>query len=173
MSSFFTELKRRNVIRVGIAYVIIAWLLAQAAEMATDIFEAPPWVAKMFVVFLVLGFPLALFFAWAFELTPEGLKKEKDVDRSKSITAHTGRKLDFTIIAVLALAVGLLLFDKFVWEKPDESAEAVAAVDKGSVAVLPFANRSAQKDDAFFVENEKMRVRRNLGKTRHIQTPLF
>ena len=120
--------------------------------MATDIFEAPPWVAKIFVVFLVLGFPLALFFAWAFELTPEGLKKEKDVDRTRSITAKTGHKLDRVIIAVLALGVGLLLFDKFAWEKPDEPTKAVAEVDQGSIAVLPFTNRSAKADDAFFVD---------------------
>lgn len=150
MGSFFSELKRRNVIRVGIAYVIVAWLLAQAGEMATDIFEAPPWVAKIFVVFLFLGFPLALFFAWAFELTPEGLRKEKDVDRSTSITAQTGRKLDYTIIAVLALAVGLLLFDKYVWEKPEF--DSVSEVDaRQSIAVLPFANISADPEQEYFV----------------------
>ncbi len=152
MSSFFAELKRRNVIRVGLAYVIVAWLLAQAGEMATDIFEAPAWVAKMFVVFLALGFPLAVFFAWAFELTPEGLKREKEVDRATSITAKTGRKLDRVIIAVLALGIGLLLFDKFVWEKSGEPTEAISETDQSSIAVLPFTNRSAREDDAFFVD---------------------
>ena len=92
--SFFAELKRRNVVRVGIAYVIVGWLLAQIAEFAAENFGAPDWVLKIFVVFLILGLPLALFFAWAFELTPEGIKLEKHVDRDESITPQTGRKLD-------------------------------------------------------------------------------
>ena len=79
----FAELKRRNVVRVGAAYVVIAWLLAQVAEFAFENFGAPEWVLKTFVVVLLLGLPLALFFAWAFELTPEGLKLEKEVDRTQ------------------------------------------------------------------------------------------
>src|SRR5210317_2275858 len=97
--SFFAELKRRNVVRVGLAYIVIGWLLAQVAEFAFENFGAPEWVLKTFVVLLLLGLPLVLFFAWAFELTPEGIKREADVDRSKSITSQTGRKLDYIIIA--------------------------------------------------------------------------
>ena len=83
MSSFFDELKRRNVVRVGAAYLIVAWVLAQIADLGLENFSAPEWVIKTILLLLALGFPLALFFAWAFELTPEGLKHEKDVDRSK------------------------------------------------------------------------------------------
>ncbi|MBT8100444.1 MAG: hypothetical protein KJO82_11870 [Gammaproteobacteria bacterium] len=108
--SFFAELKRRNVVRVGIAYAIIGWVLAQVAEFAFENFGAPEWVLKTFVVVLLLGLPLALFFAWAFEITPEGVKREKDVDRTKSITPSTGRKLDFVIIGALVLALGY-----FIW----------------------------------------------------------
>ena len=111
--SFFEELKRRNVIRVGIAYVVVAWLVAQVAGFAIETFGAPDWVLKTFVVFLLLGFPIVLLFAWAFEMTPEGLKREKDVDRSQSITANTGKKLNNTILVLMALAVAYLLFDKF------------------------------------------------------------
>ncbi len=150
--SFVDELKRRNVFRVGIAYMVVSWLILQVVDTIQDILALPEWAGKLILLLLVIGLPLALIFAWAFEMTPEGLKREHEVDRSQSITHHTGRKLDFTIIAVLAMAVGLLLFDKFVWEKPDESAEAVVDVDEGSIAVLPFANRSAQEDDAFFVD---------------------
>ena len=100
--SFFNELKRRNVFRVGIAYIVIAWLLAQVADLAFENFGTPDWAIKTLLFVLVLGFPLAVFFAWAFELTPEGLKKEKEVDRSQSITHHTGRKLDYIIIGILA-----------------------------------------------------------------------
>ena len=141
--SFFAELKRRNVVRVGIAYVIVGWLLAQVAEFAAENFGAPDWALKIFVVFLVLGLPLALFFAWAFELTPEGIVLEKHVDREKSITPQTGRKLDFIIIAVMAIALIYMVADKFVGEP--EITETTAPADK-SIAVLPFVNMSDDKD---------------------------
>ncbi len=111
--SFFAELKRRNVIRVGIAYVIVAWLILQFADVVLNNIEAPGWVFKVIMLMLGIGLPLALFFAWAFEMTPEGLKKEKEVDRSQSITPQTGRKLNNTILVLMALAIGYLLFDKF------------------------------------------------------------
>jgi len=155
--SFFAELKRRNVVRVGLAYVVIGWVLAQVAEFAVDTFGAPDWVLKIFVVFLALGFLLALFFAWAFEMTPDGIKREKDVDRSQSITPTTGRKLNFIIIGVLVLAVTILLIDEFIFDRPFEGVAAepepvsvqtsVSAPDvTPSIAVLPFVNMSDDKD---------------------------
>ena len=90
--SLFNELKRRNVFRVGIAYLISAWLLAQIAKLLLDTFNSPDWTMQFIVVVLIIGFPLALIFAWAFELTPEGIKKAKEVDRSLSITRQTRRK---------------------------------------------------------------------------------
>ena len=86
------ELRRCNVIRVAVAYAVVAWVLAQIAELAFDGFDAPVWVLKSVLVILALGFPLAVFFAWAFELTPEGVKKQAEVDSSSSITQNTGRK---------------------------------------------------------------------------------
>src|SRR5210317_1313767 len=103
--SLIAELKRRNVFRVGVAYAIVAWLLVEVASVVLPTFEAPEWVLKVFTFFLILGFPVALVFAWAFELTPEGIKREADVDRTESITHLTGRKLDFAIIGLLAVAV--------------------------------------------------------------------
>ncbi len=163
--SLFAELKRRNVFRVGIAYVVVAWLVLQVADVVINNIEAPEWVFQVIMLMLALGFPLVLIFAWAFEMTPDGLKKEKDVDRSQSITTHTGRKLDFTIIGVLLLVAGY-----FVWESrfqtdeaspPDTVIAAKAGIHsastndeikgrKNSIAVLPFANRSRSEDDAFF-----------------------
>ena len=96
-----SELKRRNVFRVAIAYVLIAWVIVQAGDVLAPALHLPEWVVSALVFFLILGFPLALIFAWAFELTPEGIKLEKDVDRSMSITHMTGRRLDFLIIGVL------------------------------------------------------------------------
>ena len=147
---FFAELKRRNVVRVGIAYVVIGWALAQVAEFVVGNFGAPDWVLKTFVVFLLLGLPLALFFAWAFEFTPEGLKREKDVDRSTSITKQTGRKIDRIIIAVLVGAIGFLLLDKFYLGESTEDVDEIVATESQSIAVLPFVNMSG--DDDYFAD---------------------
>jgi len=144
--TFFAELKRRNVVRVGIAYLVIGWALAQVAEFTVDNFGAPDWVLKTFVVFLFLGLPLALFFAWAFEMTPEGIKREKDVDRSQSITPQTGRKLDFIIIGVLVVAVGFLLADKFLLQENSPIDDEIVTTGSQSIAVLPFVNMSDDKD---------------------------
>src|SRR5210317_2018659 len=99
--SFFAELKRRNVFKVAAAYVIVGWLIMQAGEVMAPALNLPDWVNSLLAFFLILGFPLALFFAWAFEMTPEGIKKEKVVDRTRSITHVTGQNLNYTIIALL------------------------------------------------------------------------
>ena len=148
MSQLFRELKRRNVFRVGIAYVIAAWLILQVVDLVLDAMPAPDWVMQVFLLGTAVGFPLALLFAWAFEMTPEGVKREKDVDRSQSITQQTGRKLDYVIIAVLISAVAILLVDKFVLQ--DETT-GDAVTDK-SVAVLPFVAMSSGPDDEYFAD---------------------
>jgi TolB-like protein len=161
--SFFEELKRRNVFRVAIAYVILSWLMAQVAELLLETFGSPDWVLKTLLVLFLVGFPFALFFAWAFEMTPEGIKKEKDVDRSQSITPQTGHKLNRTIIFVLVIALGYIAWDKFAYSPTPEvvqtqtvventnqaTPESSLPIDK-SIAVLPFDNRSSQEDDEFF-----------------------
>ncbi len=161
--SFFTELKRRNVIRVGIAYVVVSWLVSQVAEFAIETFGAPDWVLKIFVVFLMLGLPVVAIFAWAFELTPDGIRRERDVDRNQSIVKHTSRKLDYTIIFVLALALGYFIYDKLNHQAHDAPQTAVQAevqtappvvagtssVDP-SIAVLPFADLSPEQDQGYF-----------------------
>ena len=145
--SFVQELKRRNVFRVGIAYAIAAWLLLQIIDVVVPIIEAPEWVPKAMLLLIAVGFPLALLFAWAFELTPAGLKFERDVDRSQSITPKTGRKLDYAIIGVLAIAVVLFALDKFMWSAAPDDTDATA---KRSIAVIPFINMSDDPDQAFF-----------------------
>jgi TolB-like protein/tetratricopeptide (TPR) repeat protein len=171
--SFFNELKRRNVIRVGIAYAVVGWLVSQVAEFAIETFGAPDWVLKIFVVFVLLGFPIVLLFAWAFEMTPEGLKLEKNVDRSQSIAPQTGKKLNNTILVLMALAIGYLLFDKFsdkaaqpgtdhfsqqtssqTTDTNEKSALSPVGATSGdnSIAVLPFANRSDEKEDLYFTD---------------------
>ncbi len=162
--SFFEELKRRNVFRVGIAYVVVAWLTAQVVDLVLENFGAPAWFMRSLLVLLAAGLPLAMVFAWAFEMTPEGLKKEKDVDRSQSVTQVTGRKLDRMIIGIMAVVIAFLVLDRFVLE--DESSNTVPAtetqtaaieetvdpvVETGpSVAVLPFINMSGDANNEYF-----------------------
>ncbi len=145
--SFFEELKRRNVVRVGIAYAIFAWLLAQVADLALGAFGAPVWVLQTFLVLLFLGFPLALFFAWAFELTPDGIKRDEDVDHSHSIAAATGQKLDRLIIGVLCLAVAFLFINEFRGDPAGPERSVGADTERQSIAVLPFVNMSEDNDN--------------------------
>ena len=121
--SFVSELKRRNVFRAGIAYLVVAWLVLQVADLVLDNVPAPSWVMQFFLLAAAIGFPVALLLAWAFEMTPEGVKREADVDRTQSITQSTGRKLDFTIIGILVVAVALFALDKFVWTDSTENAK--------------------------------------------------
>lgn len=125
--SFFEELKRRNVFRIGVAYLVTAWLLLQVVDLVLENINAPDWIMQVFMLALAVGFPVALVIAWAFELTPEGIKKEREVDRSTSISPATGRKLDRTIIAVLVLALGYFVWDKVTHRSPGSDAGPVTA----------------------------------------------
>jgi len=145
--SLFAELKRRNVFRVGIAYVVLAWIILQVGDTMAPALHLPEWINSALAFFVILGFPLAIFFAWAFEMTPEGLKLEKDVDRDASITPTTGRKLDRTIIVMLVVALGY-----FIWQSQkaptEEITEAIAG--RESIAVLPFENMSSDDEQEYF-----------------------
>lgn len=164
--SLFAELKRRNVFRVAIAYVIAAWLLLQVLDVVIPLLNLPDWVGRFFFLLLAVGLPIALILAWAFELTPEGIRRESEVDRTQSITASTGRRLDFAIIAVLLVALGWFAWDKFGAEKPASEAaapltaqmadapapEAPTGPVEKSVAVLPFVAMSTGADDGYFAD---------------------
>ncbi len=142
---FLVELQRRNVYRVLVAYGVASWLLIQIATQVFPFFEIPNWVVRMVVILLLFGCPLALVLAWAYEITPQGLKRTKEVDPGKSIRRSTGRVLDFVIIGVLLLVIGVLVFQRFR-PHPASSAEAPAK----SIAVLPFVDLSQQKDQEYF-----------------------
>jgi TolB-like protein/Tfp pilus assembly protein PilF len=146
--SLIAELKRRNVFRVGVAYAIVGWLLVEVASVVLPALHLPDWALTLLVVFVVAGFPLALILAWAFEMTPEGIKREVEVDRTESITRVTGRKFDFAIIGLLALAVVYFAVDKFVLEQVEVTAESVAR--ERSIAVLPFTNLSDDAGNEYF-----------------------
>jgi len=164
--SLFEELKRRNVFKVGIAYIVMAWLVMQVADVILNNVEAPGWVFHVILLLLGIGFLFAMFFAWAFELTPEGLKHEHEVDRSLSITSQTGRKLDYTIIGVLVVALGYFSYDKLVLSTArdvalvESTTQAISdkAANKpenleesdNSIAVLPFINMSDDASNEYF-----------------------
>ncbi len=156
MGNFFSELKRRNVYRVAAAYAIVGWLLLEIASVVMPTFEAPEWVMKVVTFAIILGFPLALVFAWAYEITPEGLRREKEVEHSQSVTRSTGRKLDFIIIGLLGVAVISLVLENYIWiddESVADLSDTIAVRDsenRKSIAVLPFTNRSADEENAEF-----------------------
>jgi len=177
--SLFNELKRRNVFKVGVAYVIVAWLVAQVLQLVFESFGTPGWAIKTVLVLLATGLPFALFFAWAFEMTPEGIKREQDVDRSQSTATQTGKKLNHMITVVMALALAYFAYDKFVLSGDREEArveaatEAVAeqAVSKESntepdrsIAVLPFVNMSSDPEQEYFSDGISEELLNGLAK---------
>jgi len=156
--NLFEELKRRNVFRVGIAYTVATWLLIQVTDTVFPRIGLPDSAVTLVIALLFVGFIPALIFAWAFEMTPEGIKREKDVDRTQSITPTTGRKLDRMIIGILTVTVAYLLIDKLVLQGPapaeptqttETESEAVVEASP-SIAVLPFVNMSGDKDNEYF-----------------------
>ena len=162
---FLAELRRRNVIRMAGLYLVAAWLVTQVAGTLLPMFEAPAWIARAVVVALAIGFVPAMVVAWAFELTPQGLKRDADVPASESIAPRIARRMDRAIIVVLAFALGYFAFDKFVLaprrelaiaaeakkagEATSEAAATAKASDK-SIAVLPLSNESGDKDQQYF-----------------------
>ena len=171
--SLLKELKRRNVFKVAIAYAVTTWILLQLTDVLTQILGLPEWAPKLILLMLVVGFVPALILAWAFELTPGGIKLEKDVKRTESIAPRTGRKLDYVIIVSLGLSLGYFIWESRFEQKTAEIELAKTAppveepvveiiepeidltaldIDKNSIAVLPFANRSADAEDIYFTD---------------------
>ena len=162
--SFFAELKRRNVYKVAIAYAVVAWLLIQAASIFFPAFDAPSWVMKLFIIVIIFGFPVALIFSWAFEITPEGIKLESEIEPSKSVTRRTGRKIVAVTIALAVIAAGLFVY-QLVRSKPDTLRSPVAgAIANKSIAVLPFDNLSRDPDNAYFCEGVQDEILTRLAK---------
>ena len=148
--NFFSELKRRNVYKIAVAYAVAAWLLIQAASIFLPAFDAPPWMLKASLIVLLLGFPVALSLSWAFEITPEGIKRESEVDQGRSITPRTGRKIVGITLALAAVAGALLVFQ--LLRSRQNTATTPAATSAKSIAVLPFENLSSDKENAYFAE---------------------
>ncbi len=147
--SFFAELKRRNVLRAAVLYLGAVWALAQGISQLGPSIGAPEWATRWFLVAAGIGFPFWIAFAWFYEFTPQGLKRESEIDPADSTAHRTGRKLDFTIIGVLTLAVVLLLTDRFVLRYGVNQTKAVAISEK-SIAVLPLMNSTGDPANEYF-----------------------
>ena len=148
MGHLFEELKRRNVVRVAIAYVVVGWLIIEVIDTIAPRLGMPEWVPTFFIIAVLVGLPIVLLFSWAYEVTPEGVMKTEEVDRSASLTHSTGRKLDFVIIGALVVALGY-----FIWERQGLVSEAEGPqrlVHLTSIAVLPFVNMSADPEQEYF-----------------------
>jgi TolB-like protein len=188
MSTFFNELKRRNVVRVAVAYLILGWLVFQIAETLLPGFGAPEWIFKTLVLLVAIGFPFAVLFAWAFELTPEGLKKTGEVDVTASVTGSTGKKINAVIITSLVVALVYFVWDRQqLIDAANGVAEPVAAIDEApnpdadesnapepadettdkrrSIAVLPFVNMSSDAEQEWFADGLTEEILNSLART--------
>src|SRR5262249_26931619 len=157
--NFFTEIKRRNVYKVAIAYAVVAWLLMQIATQIFPFFEIPNWTVRLVVLLLILGFPLAVILAWAFELTPEGLKRTEAVDRELTKPSRNKASIYLVIIAA-ALSLGLFFVGRYTAQRPRVASESPGK----SIAVLPFENLSRDPDNAYFADGIQEEILTRLAK---------
>jgi adenylate cyclase len=146
--NFFVELRRRNVYRVGVAYGVVSWLLIQIATQVFPFFEIPNWATRMVIVFLLLGFPVAVVLAWAYELTPEGLQRTDEVDSKKPARRGTGRPLNVVIIGVLVAVIAIMAWQHY---RPARQSTAAGAPER-SIAILPFVDLSQTRDQEYFTD---------------------
>jgi adenylate cyclase len=180
--NFFDELKRRNVYKIAVAYLVVAWLLIQAASIFLPAFDAPSWMMRLVLIFLVLGFPIALIFSWAFELTREGIKRESDVTPNDSITRRTGRKIAGITVALAMVAAGLFVFQMLrarsttrleggapATPSVESRAGARPSIPAKSIAVLPFDNLSRDPENAYFSEGIQDEILTRLSKTAELK----
>jgi TolB-like protein/Flp pilus assembly protein TadD len=184
MASLFQELKRRNVYRVALAYLILGWLVLQITDIVAPALRLPDWTMSLVIYLGVIGFPFALLFAWAFELTPEGLRRTSEVSQDSSITAETGKSLNRAIMGLMALAILLLLADRFYTSLSSVgeagmaatetavgtgSAEVAAREGPKSIAVLPFVNMSDDPAQEYFSDGISEELLNGLAKIRELR----
>ena len=164
ISNFFAELKRRNVYKVAVAYAVVAWLTIQAASIFLPAFNAPQWTMQVVILVLVIGFPVALVFSWAFEITPEGIVRESETAADQSIPHHTGRKIVALTIVLAVIAAGLFVFQLIRARSTSSLSTNATSTTNKSIAVLPFDNLSRDPDNAYFAEGVQDEILTRLAK---------
>jgi TolB-like protein/Tfp pilus assembly protein PilF len=183
--SLLEELKRRNVFKAGVAYLALGWVVTQVTSTVAPLLHMPEWIGPVVVWIGVIGFPFVIMFSWIYELTPEGLKREREVDRSASITHVTSRRLDHIIIGLLVLAIGLFAVDRFLPRKaepaaaareapaasatPDAAQTTIPPVSEHSIAVLPFVNMSSDKEQEYFSDGISEELLNQLAKIHELR----
>ncbi len=163
------ELKRRNLFKVATAYAIAGWLIIQIATSVFPVFDFPKWTVQFIISLIVIGFPLALIFAWAFELTPDGIKKSVEVEQQVSIRSQTGKKLNGVIIGVLSVAVVFLLVERVFFAESTLIEQDISTPEAASIAVLPFADMSAEGDQEYFSDGLSEELLNALAKLKKIK----
>src|SRR6059058_1818864 len=182
--TLFAELKRRNVYKVAVAYAVVAWVLIQAASIFFPAFDAPPWVMKIFIIVIIFGFPVTLIFSWAFEITPEGIKLESEIEPRKSIKQRTGRKIVAVTLALAVVAAGLFVYQLVrsdrrqrveggapATPRSESLAGARPSIPNKSIAVLPFVNMSADKNDEYLSDGMTEELINVLAKVPGLRVP--
>ncbi|TXS92879.1 tetratricopeptide repeat protein [Parahaliea maris] len=180
MSGLIGELKRRNVFRVAIAYLALGWVIVQVTDVAVPALNLPEWVPSLVFFLGLIGFPVALLFAWAFELTPDGLKRSEDVLPEDSVTSNTGRLLEHLSLGLLAIALGFVVWDAYLSSPSDEAPPAAARISEitesadapplqASIAVLPFEDMSPAKDQEYFSDGISEEILNLLAKTEKLR----
>src|SRR5256886_15539801 len=164
IDNFLSELKWRNVYKVAVAYAVVAWLTIQAASIFLPAFNAPQWAMQIVILILVVGFPIALAFSWAFEITPEGIVRESEVTADESITHHTGRKIVALTIVLAVVATGLLIFQFIRARSTSSLSTNASSIPEKSIAVLPFDNLSGDPQNAYFSEGVQDEILTRLAK---------
>src|SRR5437870_3552129 len=172
VENFFAELKRRNVYKVAVAYAVVGWLLVQVTTQVFPIFEIPNWAVRLVVLAIVIGFPIALVIAWAFELTPEGLKRTEDVDLATSSRQPRKRAWIFVVVIAGALSLGLFFLGRYsAISGAHRQSEAATAIAQKSIAVLPFVNMSADKNDEYLSDGMTEELINVLAKVPGLRVP--
>src|SRR6266702_6940846 len=178
---FLEQLKQRNVIRVGILYLVVGWLILDPVHVVFHMLEVPPWANRLVLVLMAVGFPAALLFAWAYEITPEGLKPTVEVEPSRSIRKQTGQRLNRAIVAVMAVALTYFVVDKFWLSRPVAVPEHASEATRGagaalntdtadkSIAVLPLVDLSEKKDQEYFADGMAEEIIDLLAKIPHLK----
>ena len=161
---FIEELKRRNVIKATMAYIVVAWVLIQVLTNILPIFQAPPWVLQTLMILLAIGLPVWIFFSWVYDVTPEGIKKTENVPTDGTVTATTNKRLNIVILIMLAIAIGMNFIDTSGNRTASSDAEIRGEVRDNSIAVLPFLDMSPLKDQEYFSDGIAIEILNSLCK---------